>query len=189
MIRQVRWTDWQGNGLEHCRLLEDARGLTFEGVVAGTRESLYGAYYLVQTDAGFRTREVRVVYAGGLQLHVTADGNGNWHDMRDDVPIDSLRGCIDIDIGMTPATNTLPVRRLRLNVQESREILVAYVPLPTQIEGPFLPRCVEQRYTCLVPNARYRYEGLFRNFSAELEVDQAGLVLDYPDMFRRLKNV
>jgi hypothetical protein len=98
----------------------------------------------------------------------------------------SLDDCFDVDIGITPATNTLPIKRLKLQSQEKRDIAVAYVPLPDQIEGDFLPQRAEQRYTCLVPDHRYRYEGLFRAFTAELEIDESGLVLDYPDTFRRV---
>ncbi|MCX8995521.1 putative glycolipid-binding domain-containing protein [Rhizobiaceae bacterium BDR2-2] len=182
----VRWCDWQGNGLEHCYMREGPEGLLLEGVVAGTREGLYGACYTVRTVADFRTREVRVSYVDGPQLHVTADGEGHWHDMIGRVSIPALDGAIDVDIGVTPATNTLPVKRLRLEPCQSRDIVAAYVPLPAQVDGPFLPRPAKQRYTCLVANRRYRYEGLFRGFSAELEFDAAGLVLDYPDTFRRI---
>jgi|TARA_Y100000780_G_scaffold231198_1_gene255887 hypothetical protein len=90
-------------------------------------------------------------------------------------------------VALTPATNTLPIKRLNLGVGESRDIAAAYVPLPDQIDGDFLPQRAQQRYTCLVPNQKYRYEGIFRNFKAELEVDEYGLVIDYPDTFRRTR--
>ncbi|MEW7888392.1 putative glycolipid-binding domain-containing protein [Agrobacterium fabrum] len=181
----VRWKDWEGHGLEHCLYSESDDGLVLEGVVAGTRHGAYGGYYYVLTDTNFQTREVRVVYVGGPSLHVESDGRGNWRDVIRNRPLPNLTGCIDVDIGITPATNTLPIKRLKLQAQESSDIVVAYVPLPDQIDGDFLPQRAEQRYTCLTPNRRYRYEGLFRAFTAELEVDDAGLVLDYPQTFRR----
>ncbi|MBR9851931.1 MAG: putative glycolipid-binding domain-containing protein [Rhodobacteraceae bacterium] len=182
----VRWQDWDGHGLEHCQCRESAEGMVLEGVVAGTRHGSYGGYYHVRTDVDFQVREVRVVYVGGPSLHVESDGHGNWHDVIGSRSLPNLNGCIDVDIGITPATNTLPIKRLNLREQESREITVAYVPLPHQIDGDFLPRPAKQRYTCLMPDRRYRYEGLFRAFTAELEVDEAGFVLDYPDTFRRV---
>ena len=186
MGRTTRWSDWNGRGLEHCVLERDATGLTLEGVVAGTRAGRYGARYRVRTDAGSRTREVVVEYVGGPALHVVADGAGGWTDALRDEAIGSLDGCLDVDIGVTPATNALPIARLGLEAGRDADIVAAYVPLPSEIEGPFLPRAVEQRYTCLEPGRRYRYEGLFRDFVAELEIDEAGLVLDYPDTFRRV---
>ncbi|MGZ9809741.1 putative glycolipid-binding domain-containing protein [Pseudoroseicyclus sp. H15] len=186
MGRIVRWQDWAGEGLEHCLCREGAEGLRLEGNVAGTRGGLYGGHYLVRTDERFATRELRVRYAGGPELYVEADGAGRWIDRLTGEALPQLEGCLDVDIGMTPATNTLPIRRLRLAEGESRDIVVSYVPLPHQIEGAFLPNRAEQRYTCLTPGRRFRYHGLFRGFTAVLEVDDAGLVLDYPETFRRV---
>lgn len=184
----VRWHDWDGQGLEHCLCREDAQGLALEGVVAGTRHGAYGGHYLVRTDPLFRTREVRVAYVGGPTLQVEADADGIWTDRISGKALASLDGCFDVDIGITPATNALPIKRLKLAAKESREITVAYVPLPDQTEANFLPQRADQRYTCLVPDRRYRYDGLFRAFTAELEIDDAGLVVDYPDTFRRVKS-
>lgn len=182
----VRWQDWERHGLEHCVCHEDAQGLVLEGVVAGTRHGAYGGHYFVRTDAVFNTREVRVEYVDGPRLHVESDGDGKWRDVIENRALPVLDGCIDVDIGITPATNALPIKRLKLRAQESRDIVAAYVPLPDQIDGDFLPQRVEQRYTCLSPDLRYRYDGLFRAFTTELEIDEFGLVLDYPDTFRRV---
>ncbi len=188
MTAIARWTDWEGAGLEYCALREDPEGLLLEGTLIGTRDGLYGACYYVRTDALFRTREVEVRYAGGPRLHVISNGEGYWLDLLHSAPLPDLDGCLDVDIGVTPATNTLPIRRLNLAVGESRDIAVAYVPLPTQIAGPFRPMRANQRYTCVVRGRTYRYEGLFRRFSADLDIDASGLVLDYPDTFRRVLN-
>ena len=188
MKRTARWTDWEGRGLEHCVLERNGTGLTLEGVVAGTRDGRYGACYLVRTDAALRTREVVVRYVSGPELHVLADGEGAWTDVLRDRSLESLEGCLDVDIGVTPATNTLPIGRLGLGAGRSADVLAAYVPLPSQVDGELLPRPAEQRYTCLEPGRRYRYEGLFRGFVAELEIDEAGLVIDYPETFRRIEN-
>jgi len=68
---------------------------------------------------------------------------------------------------------------------EQAEIRVAYLPVPE-----LAWRAVAQRYTCLAPRGaaggRYRYEGVFRDFTAELPVDADGLVMDYPETFRRV---
>jgi uncharacterized protein len=186
MMAVVRWRDWDDRGLEHCAFSQNDDGLILEGVVAGTRHGLYGGHYFVRTDIAFRTREVRVTYVNGPRLHIEADGEGFWHDVIGNRPISSLSGCIDVDIGITPATNSLPVKRLKLQEQASCDIAVAYVPLPNQIDGDFLPERAEQRYTCIIPDQRYRYEGLFRCFTAELDFDEVGLVLDYPETFRRI---
>lgn len=102
---------------------------------------------------------MRVRFVDWPYLHVEADGKGNWHDALRDRPLPDLDGCIDFDIGITPATNTLPIKQLKLQAEASQDITVAYVPLLDQINGDFLPQRAEQRYTCLTPDRRY--EGLF----------------------------
>lgn len=181
----MRWTDAEGRGLEHCLLTLGPEGLTLEGVVAGTREGEYGAHYEVRTDASGRTRAVRLRYVGGPELQLTVDADARWRDAIRDVRLPDLDGCLDVDLGITPATNTLAIRRLGLSVGEARAIRAAYVPLPSQIEGVFVPSPADQRYTRL-GDRLWRYEGLFRSFVAELPVDDLGLVLDYPVLFRRL---
>ena len=186
MRTNVRWSDWENQGLEFCTLIQESGSLSLEGAVMGTRGGQYGAHYFVQTDELFRTRKVEVRYIGGPDLRVESDGNGHWRDMITNAPLAELDGCFDVDIGVTPATNMLPIKRLSLLTNESQDIHAAYVPLPSQIEGIFLPQRADQRYTCLTPNSRYLYEGLFRNFSTKLVLDKDGLVIDYPETFRRM---
>jgi hypothetical protein len=45
---------------------------------------------------------------------------------------------------------------------------------------------VEQAYSCVELNREYRYEGIFRDFTANMKVDDDGLVIDYPTLFTRL---
>lgn len=188
MKNYVKWQPWEGRGLEHCRFFYRPTGLILEGSVVGNRESEYGAFYTVKTDELFKTREVRVKYADGPELYISSDGKGNWYDHLNNNDLDELAGCFDVDISFTPATNTLPLQRLNLHERQSAEIFAAYVPLPSQIAGDFLPKKVSQRYTCLKLRQLYRYEGIFRDFVADLRVDSDMLVTDYPDTFRRIYN-
>ena len=88
---------------------------------------------------------------------------------------------MDIDIAATPFTNTLPIRRLQLAQGERRSLQVAYISTPDlQVTR------VEQAYSCIELGREYRYEGIFRNFTANMKVDEDGLVLDYPTLFTRL---
>lgn len=186
MMVVARWRDWNDQGLEHCVCRQNDDGLVLEGVVAVTRQGLYGGHYFVRTDSIFGTREVRLANVDGPRLHIEANGEGMWRDVTRDRSLPALDGSIDVDIGITPMTNSLPVTRLRLAEHASCDITVAYMPLPDQISGVFAPERAEQRYTCLIPDRRYRYDGLFRSFTVELEFDEAGLVIDYPETFRRV---
>lgn len=187
-IEHVRWASWDGTGLEHCTVHRSSDHVLIESSIVGDRGGTpYGAYYRVRCDGDWRTREVRLVYVGGFDMHVASDGEGRWTDQANgNTPLPDLNGCLDVDIGVTPFTNTLPIKRLALAERETRVIQTAYVPLPSGIEGErLLPRPVDQRYTCIALDRRYRYEGLFRNFTADLAIDERGFVIDYPDTFRR----
>ncbi|WP_434680507.1 putative glycolipid-binding domain-containing protein [Pseudomonas sp. R1-18] len=194
----VRWCNWSGEGLDYCSLVEGDKSSVIEGLVIGTPAENYAAHYTVRTDRAFRTRGVRVDFVGGPRLHLAADGEGNWRDLIRDEPVPLLTGCLDVDIAITPATNTLAIKRLKLKQQESREIAVAYVPEPAAGTDDFSVQRMTQRYTCLIADHRYRYEGALQRvtgqgiidhgFTAELQIDEYGLVLDYPEIFRRIQS-
>ena len=118
----VRWCDWNGKGLNHCIVAQESDALRMEGAVIADAPVPFGAHYQVTLDLGWRTSTVRVAYLGGPTLHVASDRKGNWLDLLRNVPLPLLQGCLDVDIGMTPATNTLPIRRMDLRQGESREI-------------------------------------------------------------------
>lgn len=115
-----------------------------------------------------------------------ADGKSHWHDVIGERDWPGLKDCMDVNIGITPATNARPIKRLRLSGGASQVIFAAYVPLPEQINGDFLLHHAAQRYTWRKPDKLYRYEDLSRNITAELDVDEDGLVVDYPNIFRRV---
>ena len=111
---------------------------------------------------------------------LTADGAGHWRDGAG-APRPELDGAIDVDLPMTPFTNTLPIRRLNLRAGESADLRVVYIVMPA---GSITVN--PQRYVCLEPRRRYRYESLDSDFVQEIEVDADGLVTTYPDLFRRV---
>jgi uncharacterized protein len=86
-----------------------------------------------------------------------------------------------VDLSITPFTNTLPIRRLRLSVGESADIATAYLAFPRLTISPDL-----QRYTRVSSN-EYRYESLDSDFVREIVVDSNGLVITYPGLFRRIE--
>jgi hypothetical protein len=104
---------------------------------------------------------------------------GEWHDMNAET-LPALEGCIDIDFEMTPFTNTLPIRRVPLAIGETRRFRMAYIPADT-----LEPFADEQIYTRL-DERRYRFEEADGSFTADITVDDDGLVVDYPGLFERV---
>ena len=125
----VRWAGWNGEGLDHCLFLRDSDGLCLDGLAIGAGDACtYAALYKVQTDAALRTRDVVVSFVGAPDLWIVADGMGYWKHGRTGAAIEALAGCIDVDIAVTPATNTLPILRSGLAVGKSADIVAAYLP-------------------------------------------------------------
>jgi uncharacterized protein len=113
------------------------------------------------------------------EISLKSDGLGKWFDDLGNT-INDLNGAFDVDIEATPFTNTLPIRRLNLKEKQREEIIVVYITVPRL--SIFVDR---QRYTCLIPNKRYRFEQVNTEFVQDIEVDKYGLVLVYPNLFKR----
>ena len=136
--------------------------------------------YRIETDDQWRTEYFLVhdLLNTHNKLELRSDKNGTWFDNDKEMP--DLKGCYDIDISLTPFTNTLPIRRMALLKGVKNTIQVLYIKLPV-----FEVSKVMQHYTMLSENC-YVYEGVFRNFIAELPVDDHKMVIDYPGLVKRL---
>jgi uncharacterized protein len=184
---EAAWSRWDGPGLEHLRLRVREGGIEADGVVVGEEGgTCFRARYVIRCNQHWRTRELILDPLDGSDpLHLSSDGEGDWRDASESA-LPELRGCIDVDLSVTPFTNTLPIRRLDLREWESSDIAVVYVNVPVMELGTS-----RQAYTCLERgpgSGLYRYEdrGIFQGFTADLPVDENGLVLDYPGIFRRI---
>ena len=165
--RKVLWRgDWQ-RSYELCTARE-APGSVLEGtVLLPLGDAPAEVRYRVEADARWVTRLARVE-VGGRLLVVEHDGAGRW--ILGGVPRPDLEGCVDVDLGVTPSTNTLPIRRLG---HAAGEVAAAWVRFPD-----LTVERLEQRYTPL-RDGRWRYQA--GEFEAELVVDDRGLVVTYGD--------
>jgi uncharacterized protein len=187
MERHIVWKTVDGIGTEHLTVEFDDP-VRADGVVVGVVEDGEGkkpfrVRYRVQCDENWNVQRVEIDPLGeatGIELE--HDGDGNWTEDGESVP--EFAGCRDVDIAVTPFTNTLPIRRLGWNSGESATISVVYLDVPAMTA-----EAVEQRYTCLEPldsdGGSFRYESLPSGFTADLPVDSDGVVVDYPGLFRR----
>ena len=180
--RICRWRDWSGTGLEHLLLTPVADGMVAESaVLLPAAEGAAAAHYKLTIDAGWKVRALELSVIGvHSTIRLIGDGEGHWRQ-HGGQSLPQLEGAIDIDISATPFTNTLPIRRLQLAQGAAQEIVVVYMKLPELILATD-----RQRYTCLEPLKRYRYEAVDGSFAREIEVDGEGLVVTYPGLFQRV---
>ncbi|GAA0895951.1 putative glycolipid-binding domain-containing protein [Virgisporangium aurantiacum] len=181
----VVWASLAWPGTEHLVLTVDSGGIRADSLAVHALPDgpPVRVGYTLTTDDAARTRNVSIEVTASARterLTLRADGAGAWTD-GDGRPIADLDGCLDVDISCTPLTNTFPIRRLGLAVGDSADLEMAYVTLP-----PLRVRKAGQRYTRLPDGPDgpvYRYEsGTFR---ADLAVDADGLVVRYPELWRR----
>jgi hypothetical protein len=99
------------------------------------------------------------------------------------VELPDLAGALDCDLGLSPLTNSMPVlRHGLLEPGEPVELLMAWVAVPE-----LTVHASAQRYVPLGEGV-VRFESLDGEFTADIEFDADGLVVDYPGIARRLNS-
>ena len=163
---------------EHCTLTLRDGGLSMVGTVLGAEAGApIRIEYRVFADATGMTTAAHVRDLRGFEtrnLALERDTKGNW--TVDGKAVRALKGCTDVDLGCSPSTNTLPIRRLRLAVGKPSTITAAWVRFPELAVVK-----AKQTYTRL-DEFTYRYES--GTFTGELTVDDDGLVAQY-EVWRR----
>jgi hypothetical protein len=181
--RTVCWTPIGNPGFEHLQLRAEDGGYVAKSVVLGVDgETPFRLHYKIKTDHEWRTRKlwVRTVTPfNERELTLRSDGRGNWRN-DDGLDLPALRDCVDVDITVTPFTNTLPINRLRLIPEQSVDIHVVYVTAPSLAISTSA-----QRYSRRRTSEDIFFESPAHDFTASLPIDGDGLVLDYPQLFRR----
>jgi hypothetical protein len=178
----ARWAEWSGDGIQHLVLNEHIDRIVADGAILTRMEGRpFAATYHIECDAAWHVKIASARLIGSVRtLDLRSNGSGHWQDERGRV-LRHLDGAIDVDVSVTPFTNTLPIRRLDLVEGQSVDIRVAYLRLPDLTVTTDL-----QRYTCLERGRRYRYESIDSDFVRDIEVDEYGLVVVYPGLFRRV---
>lgn len=177
----MRWRRLDVPGREQARVERTADGWRLTGELdveeAGTAARLH---YAIDCDPEWRTRSAVIegeVNGGPVRFALEADRAGNWR--RDGAPVPELAGALDVDLGFTPATNTLPIRRLGLSVGERAPVRSAWLRFPELRLEP-----LEQTYTREAEQS-FRYRALVDGepFVARLDTDAFGRVLRYEGLW------
>ncbi len=64
-----------------------------------------------------------------VEVDIRRDEQNCWTLNGEQQP--HVAGCVDIDLAFTPATNTLPLRRLQLKRGQAEKVLAAWLVFPT----------------------------------------------------------
>ena len=181
MQTNLLWTGREYHSMENCLVTNTTTGIEIISTIIGYyEEKIYRIDYLIRTNQNWETilLEINCRLNNQTQLiRFEGGGKGNW--ISNGKKADQFNGCIDIDIPLTPFTNTLPIRRLHLSQKQTQEIQVIYCDL---LERHI--KVVHQKYTRL-SDTKYHYENVPNDFESTIQVDEFGFVVDYPSLFVR----
>jgi hypothetical protein len=180
MADSILWRrlDLPGHEIGRVALRDDRWELSGTAVFAHERTPCK-LDYVVICDSGWRTRAARVSGMIGdqeIHLSVSVDAGQRWRFNGKEYP--ALAGCIDLDLGFSPSTNLLPIRRLALNVGEEAEVRAAWLPFPS-LGLKVLPQVYRRE-----GERTYRYESGGGTFVRVLELNAVGFVTSYPGLWQ-----
>jgi len=176
------WKMLQGTGLERFELQPEAASWILRGTILHLHDDRpIEVRYSIECDSGWRTVNAGIALRDGgrersLRLEVSG---GHW--IANGAPRPQVDGCVDIDLGWSPSTNTLPIRRLNLEIgAKSGPIVAAWVKFPELALEPLL-----QEYLRVAERA-YLYSSRGGTFTANLKVDEHGMVEEYEGFWKRV---
>ena len=150
-------------------------------------DSVFEGFYQVDLDREWRTRKVLVSIVRGhrsAEIILRSDGEGHWTG-SDDEDLPEIEGTIDVDLFLTPATNTLPIRRLQPEIGQAVPVTAALVALGE--DDRLRVERLDQIYERMAAD-QYRYSSTDEMrrtvFTSDLTVDEHGVVITYGELWR-----
>ncbi len=179
--REIVWSGTKAPSLDYCCVKRDKGGWCFSGmIVAKFQTDPFGAQYEILVDKMFKTQQLTVEKINTKKTTFLKI------EFRDDVWIVDgkkridLRECTDVDIEASPVTNTIPIRRTSLGMEERVDLTAAWVRFPSLVVEP-----LKQSYQRLGAR-KYLYRSA-SGFTAELDTDDFGLVTRYDDIWKEIR--
>jgi hypothetical protein len=170
--RSILWQGLIAPSMERFVAASTENGFQLSGLILQAHEGgPYVVRYSIDVDEAWRTRAVQaeVENDGRHRIGLVADGAGHWS--RDGEQLEAVDNCLDVDLEWSPSTNTLPIRRLGLALGETKVVTAVWVQFPS-LDVQRLDQSYER-----LDERRYRYRS--GRFTADLAVDEDGMVLQY----------
>ena len=141
MTQTILWRRLDLSGHEFATLDELNHGWRLSGTALFSAEQGPTRLdYSVICDSGWRTNwaEINgVIGSRRVSLTVSVDEGRRWH--LNGVECCAVEGRLDIDLGFSPSTNLLPIRRLTLSVGAEAAVRAAWLPFPS-LDFELLPQ-------------------------------------------------
>ena len=175
----ILWRRLDTPGHDACGLEKHATGWRLVGTAVFLHQGMPACFeYRIACNARWQTQRGYVRGWLGketIEFRIVRTAGGVWS--LNGAIVSGLDVCIDVDLGFTPATNLLPVRRLALDPGQAAEAPAAWLDVNAHTLE-ILPQRYERRY-----GSTYWYEAPDFGYAALLEVTSAGFVRRYPDLW------
>lgn len=198
--RSAAWSKPANFGAEFALVDLGADWLRAEGFAVGFEPEPYRLEYTLRTTSRFVTSSVVVATSGDgwtRRLKLSRGADGAWVARAEqqgtaDLPppggdTSRLAGALDVDLGLSPLFNSMPVLRHRLHDGGGTvDFLMAWISVPDLSVQPS-----PQRYRHLELRGaderlvRFEAAGDGADFVDEIVFDADGLVVDYPSIGTR----
>src|SRR5690349_14657454 len=107
-VHTVLWRGHYLHGAEYCSLVRGSDEMRLDGTaVLGVDQRAYTARYRIRCDLAWNTRFVEVALRADPEaertLTIVIDKDQRWQ--RNGTALAEVAGCVDVDLGFSPATN------------------------------------------------------------------------------------
>ena len=178
-MSSVHWRRLDLPGHDHAELTATETGYRLAGAAHFREEAeLVAITYAVSLTRDWTTQSAALrlmTNAGRRRIHISVNHDRDWAVHGHSMP--AVTGCTDLDLGFTPATNLISIRRLSLAIGASAEVTVAWFDFRKKTLEPL--RQIYRRTS----DREYAYESPDHSFSATLLVDDSGFVRRYPPLW------
>jgi uncharacterized protein len=201
--RLILWRGLDSLRWEVAHFNFNPQGVAARGTQAGSEPVPYRLDYELDARDDFVTRQLDVRAEGegwSRRVVLQHDGKGAWTcdvEAGDQVELEApgaergvleqLTDARDCDLGFSPVTNLMPIRRHRLNQEDgAADIVVAWVSVPDLKLHPYAQRYESIRRSAEGSVVRFIDLGLSEGFVADLRLDGDGVVEVYPELAERV---
>jgi hypothetical protein len=180
-VASILWRRLDVPGHDACRLERNASAWQLDGSAVFRLEDGRPAAlnYRVRCDLHWHAQWGTVrgwVGDSAVDVSIARDAHGHWKLNDEAVP--DLSHCVDLDLGFTPATNLLQLRRLNLAQGEGADAPAAWL----DVEGGGGLSELMQRYQ-RTGDGSYAYVSKRFDYAETLGVNGDCFVHDYPRLW------
>ena len=199
--RLLLWERTDAWGAEVASVELTPHGVRATGTQLGIDPVAYRLDYELDAGDGWVTRRLGVRTSGEgwtRSLELTRGDDGRWRRETGETgevelpspggPVHGLGDAVDCDLGLSPLTNLMPIRRHRLHERPGKvDLVAAWVSAPDLALHRYPQRYEHVRMDERSATVRFEDRGLFPGFESELQLDADGLVREYPQLARRVE--